>query len=157
MTTIVLTALVTVVACVGGVLLARFLSAGARSRDSECATSPAAPQATGSTTEEPRQSAVRQAPEVISAKPVYHAVSIVPGTFDCAAVRDVVDQRFLSTEAPSLPLPDCDNDNCKCRFVQHEDRRSNEDRRDQFATFGGFNPYSADANNRRDKTDRRKS
>jgi hypothetical protein len=43
-------------------------------------------------------------------KPVmsHHAVTIVPGVKACAAARKLEDQRFLSREAPRLPLRNCD-------------------------------------------------
>jgi hypothetical protein len=38
-------------------------------------------------------------------------------------VRKLVGQRFLSREAPRLPLRDCDRPDCSCRYEHHEDRR----------------------------------
>jgi hypothetical protein len=32
-------------------------------------------------------------------------------------------QRFLSREAPQLPLKDCASASCTCRYQHHEDRR----------------------------------
>ena len=37
----------------------------------------------------------------------YHAVSIVPGAACCNAARELRFQRFLSKEAPPLPLASC--------------------------------------------------
>jgi hypothetical protein len=42
----------------------------------------------------------------------------------CAAARKLEDQRFLSREAPRLPLRNCDYPNCECHYVHHADRRS---------------------------------
>jgi hypothetical protein len=54
----------------------------------------------------------------------YHAVSVLPGTGACAAAYRFSGQRFLSKQAPRLPLPSCDCSNCGCRFKHHRDRRS---------------------------------
>ena len=63
---------------------------------------------------------------VAMVKPVmsHHAVTIVPGVKACAAARKLEDQRFLSREAPKLPLRNCDYPNCECHYVHHADRRS---------------------------------
>ena len=44
----------------------------------------------------------------------------------------MTDKRYLSGAAPKLPLPNCTNLECKCRFVHHKDRREGEDRRNPF-------------------------
>jgi hypothetical protein len=57
----------------------------------------------------------------------WHAVSIVPGFVQgsCPQVAKLVGHRFLSMEAPPLPLVDCPMKNrCGCRFRHHVDRRS---------------------------------
>jgi len=54
----------------------------------------------------------------------YHAVSVLPGTDACAAAYRFAGQRFLSRQAPRLPLPSCDVTTCGCRFKHHKDRRS---------------------------------
>ena len=55
--------------------------------------------------------------------PTHHAVSIVTGPRCCAAARELRGQRFLSREAPVLPLPACDRGECACRYEHHTDRR----------------------------------
>ena len=42
----------------------------------------------------------------ISTKQLWHAVSVVAGPRACAAVEGLGDKRFLSAEAPQLPLPE---------------------------------------------------
>lgn len=59
----------------------------------------------------------------------FHAVSIVPGPICCQAARDIEGVRFLSKEAPRLPLPGCKGGPCKCRYAHHADRREGADRR----------------------------
>lgn len=62
----------------------------------------------------------------------YHAVSVRPGMDACPGARTISATRFLSVEAPCLPLPDCGEEECSCRFVHHSDRRAGEDRRTPF-------------------------
>lgn len=58
-------------------------------------------------------------------KPInpWHAVSIAPGPGACKAASELVGQRFLSREAPPLPLGTCDKAACTCRYEHHENRR----------------------------------
>jgi len=59
----------------------------------------------------------------------YHAVSIKAGpNCEKTAIR-YSQRRYLSSEAPALPLPTCSPKGCSCRYVHHDDRRSGEDRR----------------------------
>jgi len=53
----------------------------------------------------------------------WHAVSILPGARCCESARRANQVRFLSKEAPSLPLVDCDAPVCTCRYRHHDDRR----------------------------------
>ena len=60
----------------------------------------------------------------------YHAVSIVPGAAEsCGAARRFKSVRFLSKDAPRLPLPSCNCAQCTCRFKHHRDRRAGPRRR----------------------------
>jgi hypothetical protein len=54
----------------------------------------------------------------------FHAVSIEPGHHACAAANFLRGKRFLSSEAPPLPLRECICQQCECRYLHHEDRRS---------------------------------
>lgn len=85
----------------------------------------------------------------------FHAVSIETDAVPCTAVRQLGDQRFLSSEAPPLPLPGCDRGRCECRYRHHEDRRSHEERRMPFTAFGGFGVQEVEGERRR-RRDRRK-
>ena len=62
---------------------------------------------------------------VAAVKPVmsYHAVTVVVGDRACAAARAIEQKRFLSREAPKLPLKNCDYPNCQCHYAHHDDRR----------------------------------
>jgi len=70
----------------------------------------------------------------------YHAVSVRPGLICCRAVEELAGQRFLSAEAPELPLVGCDTESCECVYIHHADRRSGQDRRDRWSTYSGFDP-----------------
>jgi hypothetical protein len=54
----------------------------------------------------------------------FHAVSIKPGATACDAVNSIEGARFLSKDAPPLPLADCTNPDCRCTYEHYEDRRS---------------------------------
>jgi hypothetical protein len=71
-------------------------------------------------------------PAVLGATGAFHAVSIKLGPNACEAAQSMAGKRFLSSAAPRLPLPNCKNLECKCRFVHHKDRREAEDRRSPF-------------------------
>ena len=58
----------------------------------------------------------------------WYAVSIVPCTGYCGAVRALTAKRWLSAEAPRFPVAGCDAAYCDCRYKHHEDRRA-KDRR----------------------------
>lgn len=59
----------------------------------------------------------------------YHAVSIHAGPSCPETEIRYGGVRFLSKDAPPIPLPSCDRRSCGCRYVHHEDRRSGFDRR----------------------------
>jgi hypothetical protein len=60
----------------------------------------------------------------------YHAVSIATGVKACPHAKQIAGKRFLSSEAPSLPLDACDAAKCNCRYQHHPDRRTDEPRRE---------------------------
>jgi len=65
----------------------------------------------------------------------FHAVSVHPAAGGCQAAMAIKGQRFLSEEAPELPLQGCTAENCHCRYAHHVDRRSGTgDRRLDFGT-----------------------
>jgi hypothetical protein len=80
----------------------------------------------------------------------YHAVSIESGLRSCEAARDAEGTRFLSIDAPMLPLEGCTQSTCQCRYVHHDDRRAHRERRVQFP-----NPHAVRNGERRHSTGRR--
>jgi hypothetical protein len=82
----------------------------------------------------------------------YHAVSILPGADVCAACHRFTGQRFLSLQAPPLPLPTCDAFQCTCRYRHHKDRRAGPRRRGEF----GLMPASYRGLERRNARGRRR-
>lgn len=93
-----------------------------------------------------------EAPGEVAGKP-YAAVSIKTRLGACNAAITAQDKVFLSTAAPPLPLPECDVEDCACRYVFYDDRRQ-EDRRSPFgANYGAQNQDGE----RRAGEDRRKA
>jgi hypothetical protein len=55
----------------------------------------------------------------------WSAVSIVCTSASCAAAQALKGQRYLSADAPRLPLSDCTSaDACPCVYRKHPDRRA---------------------------------
>jgi hypothetical protein len=60
----------------------------------------------------------------------YHAVSLILPSRHCAVAESSAKKKWLSKEAPDLPLAGCTMaKECTCKFRKHADRRENEDRR----------------------------
>lgn len=54
----------------------------------------------------------------------WHSVSIRSVRFAaCPLARACAGRRFLSSDAPPLPLPGCNAARCECHYLHHEDRR----------------------------------
>lgn len=87
----------------------------------------------------------------------FHAVSVCMDPSPCHAVREIADQRLLSREAPALPLPDCDQPDCSCRFEHYSDRRAQQNRRDSLVALGRLSavPTDESGEERRSWRDRR--
>ena len=73
----------------------------------------------------PEPSAAPVQPVAKKKAATHHAVSIATGPRCCAPARELRGQRFLSREAPQLPLKGCDRSDCTCRYEHHQDRRKN--------------------------------
>ena len=64
----------------------------------------------------------------------YRGVSVMPGECPCPAVLDLGRKRFLTNEAPMLPIKDCNQPECNC-YYQHFDDRRIDDRRHPFGSL----------------------
>jgi hypothetical protein len=74
---------------------------------------------------------------------LFYGVTVQPGMNSCKAVEKMRGRRYLTHEAPKLPLPECRRSNCQCRMIPEDDRRTGFDRRgDTFSAFGDYNPLS---------------
>jgi hypothetical protein len=61
----------------------------------------------------------------------WHAISIDAKASSCAAAQELRKKRFLSKEAPILPLANCSNPgSCPCTYKHHDDRRGKSRRGD---------------------------
>ncbi len=82
----------------------------------------------------------------------YHCVSIRSPKDACEAAKQLMGKRFLSREAPPLPLPNCTAKHCRCHDAHHEDRRVDDG--DRRAPFKGEHGTGLE---RRSASDRRRS
>jgi hypothetical protein len=83
----------------------------------------------------------------------WHAVAIVPGAGCCKAAESAKGRRFLSSEAPLLPLRTCDVAACTCKYRHHEDRRGTPRRSEE----AGGNQRSRATTERRSNRGRRET
>lgn len=83
----------------------------------------------------------------------FHAVKIRCGKTSCQPAQDNQRERYLSAQAPLLPLAECDRpDQCECRYQHYEDRRSGPRRKSE---QGMSDMTDSERLERRYKTDRR--
>ena len=66
----------------------------------------------------------------------YHCVAIHAGAGSCKAAKSIANKRFLSSEAPTFPLAQCDAGSCTCRYTHFNDRRSVERRNPASVVYG---------------------
>ena len=72
-------------------------------------------------------------------KEPWHAVSVVAGPLACPSAGSCKGKRFLASEAPPLPLPDCASRwRCKCTYRHHADRRAGPRRATELGMFRHF-------------------
>jgi hypothetical protein len=84
----------------------------------------------------------------------YHCVEIRSRGDACSAVRRMTGKRFLSAEAPPLPLAGCPLRACRCVYRHFDDRRQ-EDRRNPYGS-GRRPPPESVGGERRRGSDRRR-
>lgn len=74
--------------------------------------------------------------QTLNSASAFKAVAIVcDDTRACPAARALDGERFLGTEAPKLPLPDCTANVCTCTFHHHQDRRKGPRRAEETGVF----------------------
>lgn len=81
----------------------------------------------------------------------WHAVVIVAPSSACTAAQSCKGKRFLSSEAPRLPLANCDAASCACKYRHYDDRRAGPRRAEEAGAPGAKRP----ASNRRAQKGRR--
>jgi hypothetical protein len=83
----------------------------------------------------------------------WHAVSVIPKGASCEAAHTMRGKRFLSADAPRLPLVQCTSPkSCTCAYKHYEDRRGNPRRNDE---AGGLRKSAKPGEERRISRDRR--
>jgi hypothetical protein len=83
----------------------------------------------------------------------WHAVSILTTPDSCAPAHSLSALRFLSLEAPRLPLSQCPApQSCRCGYKHYDDRRTHARRREDRT---GYRPHHDSAQERRAREDRR--
>ncbi len=87
----------------------------------------------------------------------WHAITIVGSDHACAAAEACRGKRFLSSEAPRLPLPGCEANRCDCRYRHYADRRGPPRRRDDKVGDSNTAKMRVITANRREKAGRRAS
>lgn len=85
----------------------------------------------------------------------FHGITVKPCLDACQAAQALAGQRFLSREAPALPLPDCDQARCDCTYGHYSDRRDQGDRRSGWNRLDGFAQSFAKDDRRATQDDRR--
>ncbi len=101
-----------------------------------------------------RDSPKHESPKASRDNP-WHAVSILSTDDGCEAVRSLRRVRFLSREAPRLPLPPCANPaGCQCAYKHHADRRAGPRRKEELT---GFRSIFRNAPDRRERHGRRET
>jgi hypothetical protein len=85
----------------------------------------------------------------------WSAVSILPGSSSCEAARALKGRRFLSAEAPRIPLAECTAaESCRCVYRKYADRRAGPRRAEEES---GFRRSSGGGSERRAGRGRRRT
>jgi hypothetical protein len=88
-------------------------------------------------------------------KPQWRAVEIVAPRSACPAAQSLKAKRFLSADAPALPVPECIRPGeCRCIYKKHTDRRDGPRREDEDT---GIRRFVLPSEDRRARPGRRES
>jgi hypothetical protein len=60
----------------------------------------------------------------------YRAVELQLCEDPCEVALSIAGKRLLKSGAPALPLPGCRYKKCRCKYIQYDDRRDMQPRRD---------------------------
>jgi hypothetical protein len=72
-----------------------------------------------------KKAAKKSRPYVKSVTQLFHGIEVVPGAEACQAARAILGHRYLSDEAPRLPLESCSKPRvCRCVYRHYRDRRT---------------------------------
>ena len=94
---------------------------------------------------------------IAPAKRKYAGLAFVPDTHCCDAANAHNERRFLTSEAPNIPLAECsDPALCECKYRNIDDRRTRDDRRDIVGVLSKDMPVGDQRSNRRAGRDRRR-
>ena len=87
----------------------------------------------------------------------WRAVSVVPGGIACELALQLRGRRFLTREAPRLPLTECNRQNeCQCKYQHLPDRRGSS-RREADSGFGSApKPMTAERRRPGERRERRR-
>jgi len=100
--------------------------------------------------------AVRRELQPPAGNGAFRGVSIKPGKGACEAAKALVGTRYLQSEAPAIPLPDCTTAKCDCHYNYHGDRRTDEDRRAPYSIRTELYGSTDQPDRRSARRDRRK-
>jgi hypothetical protein len=81
----------------------------------------------------------------------FSAVSVQPSKSSCQAARSLKGQRFLSKDAPFLPVQGCTAQKCQCIYHHHPDRRTGNGDRRALGSAGSFLLGNSNSNRRSGK------
>lgn len=63
----------------------------------------------------------------------YSGAAILHDDCACSAVKKIGKHRFLASEIPIIPVPNCTAKSCNCKYTRYNDRRNIETRRAPFS------------------------
>jgi hypothetical protein len=101
---------------------------------------------------------VRHSESIPQGEHPFHCVAVAPGNQDCDARQAIDGKRFLSADAPPLPLPGCQQAHCQCHYEHYEDRRvPGSDRRARYGLTEELYGHFGETNKRLMPKGRRRS
>ena len=72
----------------------------------------------------------------------WRSVKIAPGLMSCDYANILAGKVFLAREAPPLPLANCGETECRCKYIHLQDRRSGGDRRVEVGELTDYLPFN---------------